>query len=245
MKINKITMIVFAIGTLLSGIMIWLINNAVIQNIVSGVFTGFIVSLVVSIIGYYYEKNIILEKTDYNLKSLYINMSVISRIIGNMLSHVFKTEKMESLPFKDISELSQYNVNLSEQMNLGLFAPIWKRGKVAQVYKDLIEFQQVIYNIKSISLDLQVLSKDFTIKTLELQNKQMMGIQSSLADNENIENIRNLIIVKSSKLHEYITGKILELDKIADLFYECKIGKKSWQEIKHNLTQEIENIVMR
>ena len=87
MKINKITLLVCSILTVVSGLTMVVIESTVpdnidtslCQSVVSGIFTGFIVSLVISVIGYFHERNIILEQTDSNIKSLYINMMVLSK----------------------------------------------------------------------------------------------------------------------------------------------------------------------
>ena len=133
----------------------------------------------ISVIGYFHERNIILEKTDSNIKSLYINMMVLSKIIGSVLPQIHKAASMESLPFKNISGLSELNVSFTEKMDLGLFSPLWKWGRLAHIYTELIEFQRVLYNIKNISVNLQAQTMEFTIKTLEIQNAQLQGVQLS------------------------------------------------------------------
>ena len=245
MKINKTTMITCIVITILSGLSILLFDNAMIQNISSGIFTGFIASLVISIIGYFHERNIILEKTDNNIKSLYINMMVLSKIIGSALPQIHKATAMESLPFKNISGLSELNVGFSEKMDLGLFSPIWKRGKLARIYAKLIEFQQVLYNIKNISVNLQAQTMEFTIKSLELQNAQMRGIQPNTTEFDHIAELKNLINIRTAKLHEYVTGQALELEKIAKSFYDYKNRKCPWEMIKANLMVQVEDIVKR
>lgn len=73
MKSNKITIYVCSIPALLSGIAIYEIekfvstelDTAVLQSISSGIFTGFIVSLVIAIIGYFHERNVLLSKAEY------------------------------------------------------------------------------------------------------------------------------------------------------------------------------------
>lgn len=69
MKINKITMITCAIITLFSGLAVFFCDNELIQSIFGGLFTGFIASLVISIIGYFHERNIILEKPIATLRA--------------------------------------------------------------------------------------------------------------------------------------------------------------------------------
>lgn len=245
MKINKITMIACAAITILSGAAVLLCDNTLIQNLSSGIFTGFIASLVISTIGYFHERNIILEKTDSNIRNLYINLIVISKIIGSLLPQIYKANNMESLPFKNISSLSELSVSFAEKMDLGLFSPFWKRGRLARIYSDLIEFQQVIYNIKNISVNLHAQTMEYTIKVLELQNAQLRGVQPSKESLASIEELRNSINIRSAKLHEYVTGQALELEKIAKAFYGYKGCKYSWEVIKSNLMLQIEDIIKR
>ena len=253
MKINKITLLVCSILTVVSGLTMVVIESTVpdnidaslCQSVVSGIFTGFIVSLVISVIGYFHERNIILEKTDSNIKSLYINMMVLSKIIGSVLPQIHKAASMESLPFKNISGLSELNVSFTEKMDLGLFSPLWKWGRLAHIYTELIEFQRVLYNIKNISVNLQAQTMEFTIKTLEIQNAQLQGAQLSPTVFENVNELRNLINIRTAKLHEYVTGQTLELENIAKSFYSYKNRKCPWEMIKANLMVQVEDIVKR
>ena len=253
MKINKITLLVCSILTVVSGLIIVVIEStlphnmdtSLCQSIVSGIFTGFIVSLVISVVGYFHERNIILEKTDSNIKNLYINMVVLSKIIGHILPQIHEADSMESLPFKNISVLSELSVGLSEKMDLGLFSPIWKRGKLARLYAELIEFQRVLYIIKNISANLQAQAMEFTIKNFEVQNARMRGLQPIPTEFKYIDELKNLINIKTAKLHEYIAGQTIMLEKIAKSFYDYKNRKHPWEAIKADLLQQVENIVVR
>lgn len=253
MKINKITLLVCAILTIVSGLTMVVIESAVsdsvdtslYQGVASGIFTGFIVSLVTSVVGYFHERSIILEKTDSNIKNLYINIMVLSKVIGNILPQIHKATSMEPLPFKNISGLSELNVEFIEKMDLGLFSPLWKWGRLARIYGQLAAFQQVLYNIKNISVNLQAQTMEYTIKTLELQNIQLRGMQPSPKDLENIDELKNAINIRTAKLHEYVTAQALELEKIAKSFYDYKSRKHPWEMIKKKLMLQIEELIKR
>lgn len=49
------------------------------------IFTGFIVSLVIATIGYFHERAVLLEKIEFNIITLYINMTVLKKTIGKVL----------------------------------------------------------------------------------------------------------------------------------------------------------------
>ena len=172
-------------------------------------------------------------------------MMVLSKIIGSALPQIHKAASMEPLPFKNISGLSELNVSFTEKMDLGLFSPLWKWGRLAHIYTELIEFQQVLYNIKNISVNLQAQTMEFTIKTLEIQNAQLQGVQLSPTVLENVNELRNLINIRTAKLHEYVTGQTLGLENIAKSFYSYKNRKCPWEMIKANLMVQVEDIVKR
>lgn len=245
MKINKITMLICAIITLISGIILVFINDTMLQGVVSGIFTGFIVSVVTAVIGYFYEREIILEKTDNNIRSLYVNLNVISKMLANILPQIYKSASLEKLPFACVAELSKLSIEFSDNMDFGLFVPIYKNGKIAQVYDELKELRQTLYNIKNTVADIQICVQDYTIKSLELENSKLKGIPLTPAAYEALNESKNAINVKTAKLHEYVAGKALDLDKIAKKFYDCRRNTPSWEELKKILMQEAENIPVR
>lgn len=253
MKINKITSIICILITIISGIVIMLIEvfapqfaeNTVIQSLLSGIFTGFTVSVVTSLIGYFYERSKIIENIDNNIKSLYINMSYISRLIGYFLPYIHNATDLSKLPFKEISRLSKLNVDFLEGMNLGLFTPFFTKSKIAKIYSQLNDFKNKAYNIKSIIMDIELQTLDYTSKDLQLQNNQLRGMLINPIDIDNLKELKNLINLRTAKLHEHITAQTLELEKIAISFYDFKCGKQSWNSIKEQLMLQIENIVRK
>lgn len=251
MKINRITIFICSIVTFLSGIAIVLIqylipdniDDSIIQSIVSGIFTGFIVSLVVAIIGYFHEKNVIVEKTDVSIRNLYINMVVLSRTVGNTLPQIHTASSLEQLPFNNISGLSKLNVEYLGKAELGLFDPIFRKGKLAQVYIQLSEFQQITYNIKNIAMNLELQALTYNNSALKLESARLNGMPVSTADSQNLDELKNLINIRTAKFHEYITGQTFVLEKIAESFYNCKNSKQSWKTIQANLTLQIDDIM--
>lgn len=218
---------------------------SIIQNILLGLFTGSVVSCVTTTVGYIYAKQILIEKASNNIQSLYINMVVHSKRIGNVLEKIHSTTSLEYLPFSDISGLSQLNINFLNNMELGLFSPIQKHSRLAKVYIKLIEFQPVVYNIKNISMDLETMVSQYTYQFLQIQNMQLQGAQPNPIDLQNLDALKNLINIRTAKLHEHTTDRMLQLDKIAKEFFDCKNNKQSWEKIKESLLLQVEDIVKR
>ena len=70
----------------------------------------------------------IIEKTDSNIRSLYVNMCVISQEIGKILPQIPFAMRMESLSFKQVYELSALSIDFSNGMNLNMFVPFASGG---------------------------------------------------------------------------------------------------------------------
>lgn len=253
MKINKVTAIICGILTILSGIATALVTlfapqtakYAAIQAVISSIFSGFIVSLVVPSIGYWHERNIIIEKTDNNIQSLYINMCIISRRIGEVLPQIPHAMRMKSLSFKQVYELSDLNIDFSKDMSLSSFIPFFKRGKLAQIYNELRKFQQTLYSIKSTSASIYGQMQEYDIQLLSMQYNQMSGMPVDPNSKAAIESLKNEINVRTAKFHEYATGQLCELEKITKSFYSVKCRKQSWEDIKPVLMQQAEDILRR
>lgn len=128
-------------------------------------------------------------------------------------------------------------------MELGLFSPIQKHSKLAKVYIKLIEFQPVVYNIKNISMDLETMVLQYTNQSLQIQNMQLKGVQPNPIDLQNLDVLKNLINIRTAKLHEHTTDRMMQLDRIAKEFFDCKVEKQSWEEIKSELLLQVESIV--
>lgn len=253
MRINKNTSIACISAIIISGIALVLIALYVphfsgydaLQSIVLGVFSSFIVSAVIAVVGYFHERNVIIEKTENNVKSLFINMNVLSQIISNTLQQIYTAQDLSVLPFGNIASLSALNVEFLNSMNLGLFSPFYKNGKRAQVYNALVEFQQVAYNIKNISWNLQAQTLDHSNRVLKIRNNQSFGLQVDPMETQYLDALKNTINIRTAKLHEYVTGQALELETLIIKFYACNQKSKDWDDIKKNLQSQIEDIVRR
>lgn len=253
MKINKNTAVVCVAAIIISGIAIMLMalyvprfsGYDVLQTMVLGAFSSFIVSAVIAIVGYFHERSVIIEKADNNIKNLFINMNVLSQIIGNALQQIHTAQDLSVLPFENIVNLSTLNVDFYNSMDLGLFSPLLKKGKLAQIYDDFIKFQQVAYNIKNISWNLQAQTIDYSNRMLKIRNNQSFGIQIDPIEIQYLDTLKNTINIRTAKLHEYVTGQALELETLIKKFYECNKGRKTWEDTKKNLQAQIEDIVRR
>ena len=252
MKVNKITMFacgIISILTIILTIIIGLKYDTSVQkislifNICLGLFTSSTISMVIAIVGYFHAKEVINEKVKFNLQSLYLNMIVHSRTLGQTVPQIHTATYLEQLPFKNISSISQLSLEFINNMEVGLFCPIFENSKLSKVYSQLAEFQIVLYNIKNISMQLETMILEYSNKALQLQVNQQNGIKPNPNDLQSLDQLKNIINIKTAKLHEHATDRSMQLEKIAQQFYSCNHDKTSWETIKSDLMVQARNIV--
>lgn len=239
MKVNKITTIVCLLMTIISGVLLFYKDNVMLQSILSGIFTGFIVSLVVAVIGYFHERAKIIKAVEENIKSLFLNITVMSKILGKVLPQIHNSVAIQDLPFSNVYSLSGLNPEFIEKMNLGLYSPVFPKSTKTIVCKSLIAFRQTTYKIKNCSSNLTRQVLNYNILLLEIQKNQMMGMQTNPMQEKNLDDLKNLINISTARLHEYTTVQSLEIGKIAKYFF----GDKVWKDIEARLLIEVEDIL--
>lgn len=240
MKVNKIIIIVCLSMSIISGVsFVFYRDDIILQSILSGIFTGFIVSLVVAIIEYFHDQAKIIELVEENIKSLFLNIRVMSEMLGQILPQIHNSIDIPNLPFENIYGLSRLNPEFIEKMNLGLYSPIFPKSKKAIVCKDLKAFQETAYNIKNRSSNIAMQVLNYNILLLEIRTNHMMGMQPDPIKERNMDNLKNLINISTAKFHEYTTAQSLEIAKISKNFF----GDKVWNDIKNRLLGEVEYIV--
>lgn len=240
MKVNKITAIVCMLMSFISGVLLFFYkDNVILQSILSGIFTGFIVSFVVAVIGYFHERAKIMEAVGENIKSLFLNISVMSMILGNVLPQIHNSVAIQDLPFRNIYSLSCLNSEFIEKMNLGLYSPVFSKSGKSVVCKNLKVFRQTTNNLKNCSSNITIQVSKYNILILDIQKDRMMGTPTNPVQEKKIDDLKNLINISTAKFHEYTTAQSLEIGKIAENFF----GDKSWKECKVGLLKEAENIV--
>lgn len=244
MKVNKTTIYVCLFISIISGaLMLFVKDNNMMQSISSGIFTGFIASLAISVIGYFNEKAKLIEAMNINIKNLFLNLTVMSKILGTVLPQIHNSVIIPDLPFKNLCGLSQLNLEFIEKMDLGLYSPFFSISGKASVCKRLQELQKAIYNIKNCSMNLENAVLNYTLQYNNIQIKSAQGMVVTPEETKNLDDLKNLVNISTAKLHEYTTGQAMELGKIAEEFYGCKKKHLYWNDIEAALILQAESIV--
>lgn len=100
MKVNKIIIIVCLSMSIISGVSFaFYKDDIILQSILSGIFTGFIVFLVVAIIEYFHDQAKMIELVEENIKSLFLNIRVMSEMLGQILPQIHNSIDIPNLPY--------------------------------------------------------------------------------------------------------------------------------------------------
>lgn len=244
MKSNRITIYVCSVLAVLSGFGMYLIEKIspmdtdILQSICSGIFTGLIVSIVIAFIGYFHEREVLLNKADSNLGNLYINMQVLSQTMGNISAQIHTATEIDKLPFGMVSDLATYNIKTFEKMDLNLFEPFFPNSDLRRVYLRLDHLMDHAYNIKNIAQSLQKQMLEYTNSTLKAQRNTPNPNDFMTLDLQ-----KNELNIRAAKFHEYVTSKTLELEQNLGAFYKCRHREKEWDNLKPRLDAQAEAVM--
>ena len=245
MKINKITASICLLLVAVFGLALMLIPNeaSLVIGVVSGIFTGFIVSVVTSLIGYFNEKSQITYKLQSNIKSLYINMATLKDVTGNILVQIAKTTSLSKLSFDNITSSADLNVELVNDMKLEMYEGFFSNSKLAHICTDFIKYKNKMYNLKNIAAQIEIESLKYDLQMQSLEEQRLRGIMINPQEIEYSESLKNKVNIMTAKLHEYEASLLIELDDLASWFYENKVKKSSWNEVKSSLQCEAKDIL--
>lgn len=210
------------------------------SSILSNIFTGFIVSTVVALIGYFHEKQKIINNIYDNIDSLYINLVAIKDITGKIVPQVATANDLTKLEYCIIESLTSLNIEFMKKMELKFYNGFFSNSKLSKVIKEFINYKNELYNLKQLAFELY----SSTLKyELQVKNIKLQEIEAST--DEILGQYKNTINIKTAKLHEYEASLIIQLDKLAEEFYKCNKPKLNWNELKADLQQQADLVTKR
>ncbi len=225
MKVNKLTILITLPLSLICGtILIFSAKYETSFAILSGMFTGLVVSFIVPLVTYFYEKEKLNADTKNNIKSLYINLAFIKKYTGNVLESI-NTIEVKMLPTKELGSFVNLNDELINNIKAELYDGFCKKSEIAQAYNQLQQFTLKIYNLKNIINDLEI-------------DRLRLEISMKMENHVAVKDYTYAIIVRTAKLHEYQASLLLELENILKMFYG-----KHWEPIKKIMLEEIDKLV--
>lgn len=121
-------------------------------------------------------------------------------------------------------------------MQVGTFVPLFSGGKKYNAIKNMKEFESDLFNLKFCIGKIQnsALEHDLLLSILPVR-------PFTLSENNRLNELRTLVLVKTAKVHEYQALLLQKIDKIAAPFYGK--GNKSWESVKQQLIIEADSIM--
>lgn len=240
MKINKWTIIICVIMLIISGVLVYIIldTNTKMFGLALGVFTGFLVSLVIAIVNYLHQKYFIYNSVMTQISDIYINTYIIHRMTGMILDKVQNLNKLDDLNYRSILGMADLNIGFATSMNTKLFAPILGIGKKYHAIIEMMEFENDLSNLKFCIGKIQSYSLEHDLLQMEMTQRPPTPEEIAL-----LQSKRNLVLVQTAKLHEYEASLLEKINKIAKPFY----GKdeNSWNNRKNVLFAQAERIMQQ
>ena len=242
MKVNRTTSIICMALTILFGVATAILQckSVMLAGISLSIFTGFIITVVVALIGYFYEKEKLKNKLHSYIKSLYINLISLKDITGFTLAKIATTTNLRDLDFDLISSLADLNVKLSSDVDLESYNGFFSKSKTACIYKDFLKYVNQLYNLKHLTSQLLIDSNKHDLQVLTHTHQHMQGQWINPQEAEQLLFLKNAINIRTAKLHEYEASLIIELDNLANRAY----GRKTnWNDVKLLLHNEADDIL--
>lgn len=242
MKVNKQIMLVSIIVMTISLIFLLLYReDSLWKDIVVGIFTGMIVSYMTALIYYYSEKHEIWESIKAVLPDIYINLCLISKLTGSILSQIPYTAQLDRLDYKRILQLSEFNISFVLKCNIGLFSGILKNSRGSRAIRDFAQYSEKLYILKQCIGKVETSAVEVDALQIDILNKQASNFFVSENEYKLFNDKRYLVTVQSSKIHEYEVSLLVELDKIAQPFYARK--GYSWDMKKGEMNKQVEKML--
>ncbi|GKX31406.1 hypothetical protein SH1V18_38860 [Vallitalea longa] len=240
MKINKKTSIICIIISIIFGTLTFILQqcNELSLSIVASIFASFIVSTVVALIGYFHEREKILNDINDNMRSLYINLLAIKDIMGKIVPEVASITDLRELDYNIIESLASLNIEFMQKMGLEYYNGFSKSSKLPEIINELISFKKEQYKLKYLVTNLYKDTLNYELNEFKIKNVRLQGTKIPTDSVSNQTDYKNFINIKTAKLHEYVAGLIIQLNKLAEEFNKCNRSKLKWSEFKDDLQQE-------
>ena len=111
-----------------------------------------------------------------------------------------------------------------------------KNGKYAHGIDEFLKYSNSLYNLKDCLGKLECVVLDADILQNQLNIKQINNQMITMEENKLLHDKRNLVNIKTAKIHEYEDSLLKQLDSIANYFYIKP--QNLWEEKKNILNQK-------
>ena len=206
------------------------------QNILVSLMTGTIISFLTAEINYLSERQKILCKIKEAIPSIYMNLMQIHKLTGDILPQIIYVQQLDGLNYRRLLSLADLNMNFVQQCHLNSFSCFFENGKWPCAFKNFVKYTDCLYNLKACLGELECVVLDADILQNQLFLKQSNNQVILPEESKLLQDKRNLVNIKTAKVHEYEASLLQQLDNVADQFFVKP--KHIWTEQKKILNQK-------
>lgn len=210
------------------------------QNIFVSLMTGAIISFMTVEINYLSERQKILCEIKEAIPSIYLNLKQIHKLTGDILPQIIYVQQLDGLNYRRLISLADLNMNFAQQCHLNFFSCFFEKGKLSCAVKNFAKYTDCLYNLKACLGELECVVLDADILQNQLFLKQYNNQVILPEESKLLQDKRNLVNIKTAKVHEYEASLLQQLDSVADQFFVKP--PNIWAEQKKKLDQMAKQI---
>ena len=235
MKVSKNITLVCLAG-MITAFIVFIISKMIchefrsLENVIINIFTGFMISLIITLTSYFHERHKLIANARAFLTSELQFIDFYHLQIGKLLElcacqydysknidyYSYFSKRCDSA--EGFLELIK---EASDKLNSADYRGFVKNSKIASTLNDIYSFNMEINGLRQLSsgiiklsLEVQILLQDVNIKIMQQQYVDFNYV------NHKMEDYNKTMLVKLSKLHEYTASLNITVEKL--LFTLCK-----------------------
>ena len=211
-------------------------NNTLTQNIMISLLTGAIISFMTAEIYYLSERQKIICAIKDAIPVIYLNLKQIHKLTGEILPQIIYVQQLDGLNYRRLLSLADLNMNFVQQCHISGFSFFVKNRKLSCAVREFSQYTDCLYNLKDCLGKLECAVLDADIIQSKLYIKQANNQIILPEESKLLQDKRNLVNIRTAKVHEYEASLLQKLDLIADQFFVKP--KHIWTEHKKMLDQK-------
>lgn len=246
MKTNRLTffvcLVLVAICTIAYLLSVEELSITVFQNLLMGITTGAIISVVIALIGYFRDRDTLLAKALNTSVSTYIDLCVLRELTSYSLRVIGHTEKMQDIPFGTISSIARKAFDNYDDISIESYVPFYKNGELAKRYCAFASYRSSFQNMSLIAQSIESIALQIDIETMQATSVSNSACQAVSALPLLSEH-KKLLLARVSKFHEHVTDRAMQYEAIVQYFVNRANGNEAWKNARQEIDTQVDEIM--
>lgn len=213
------------------------------KELLLGIVTGAFISVVIALVSYFHEREILIAKAASLSLSVYYDLSILEKLIRYVLLQLGSTAPIQDSAFRNVSSIAQASAEVYNDTSEDLYAPFCRKSTLSKNYAAFTSFRPILQNIARIAQSIESLALQMKLTSLQMGATWQSGQQlpeslSSLSSTQ-----EKTLLVRVSKLHEHVTDRKNSYAEIAEYFFTRTHKDDTWKNTTKNIDSEIDEII--